>query len=66
MVFCPSPKKSGPETEFECWRFRMRFASRTMFDHAPVAVPATMACVESSCGMIWNFGPSPPSSILQW
>ena len=40
MVFCPSPKKSGPDTELLCCLDRMRLAARTMPDHAPVAVPA--------------------------
>lgn len=65
IVFCPNPKKSGPDTEFECCRFRIVFARLTMLDHAPVAVPEMTACSGTSEGTIWNFGPSPPSRIVQ-
>lgn len=66
MVFCPSPKKSGPETELECWRLRIAFACLTIGDHAPVAVPAIIGRSGTSDATIWNLGPSPPSRMEQW
>jgi len=65
MVFCPSPKKSGPETELECC-WQMEFAFLTMEDQAPIAVPTMTGRLGTSKRMIWNLGPSSPSRMVQW